>query len=191
MKRRIAKAAALAAAACISGAFMCSAHAHGGLSMDQDKCKLRLGSYQMHFAGYQLDAQRSEFCEDIPHAGETIIVLDAVDDVLRDLPIEVVIARRGADGITPGQVEYRLPPQVYPRGTLTLRHNFKENGDYVGLVYAGDRRQHVAEFPFAVGRDRTLMFVAAGAAVLALLGAGGYWLGRQRLRRSIADAASS
>ena len=33
----------------------------------------------------------------IPRTGETIIVLDAVDSVLRDIPIEVVIARRRAD----------------------------------------------------------------------------------------------
>ncbi len=186
MRRAIASVAALVAAAVVS-----AAHAHGGLSMDQDKCKLQLGRYQMHFAGYQLDAQRSEFCEDIPHAGETIIVLDAVDEVLRDLPIEVIIARRSPDGTTPGKIEYQLPPQVYPRGTLTVRYDFKENGDYVGLVYAGDKRQHVAEFPFAVGRDRTWPMMAGGAALLVLLGVGGYMIGRQRLRRSIEDAAGT
>lgn len=165
--------------------------AHGGLSMDQDKCKLTLGRYQMHFAGYQLDAQRSEFCEDIPNVAETIIVLDAVDDVLRDMPIEVVIARKGAAPTEPGPVEFRLPPQIYPKGTLTLRHQFKEAGDYVGLVYAGDKRQHAAVFPFAVGRDRTLSMIMGGVAVLAMLGAVGYWVGRLRLQRSIIETAGS
>ena len=58
--------------------------AHGGLAMEQDMCKLTVGPYMMHFAGYQEDAQRTEFCEDIPHKGPTIIVLDAVDTALRD-----------------------------------------------------------------------------------------------------------
>ena len=53
--------------------------AHGGLSMEQDMCKLTVGPYMMHFAGYQEDAQRTEFCEDIPHKGPTIVVLDMVD----------------------------------------------------------------------------------------------------------------
>jgi hypothetical protein len=185
MSRTLA-AAGLVLAASLSAA---TARAHGGLSMDQDQCKLRVGPYQMHFAGYQLDAQRSEFCEDIPRVGETIVVLDAVDNALRDLPIEVVIARRRGSGEDYQDVEYRVPPQVYPKGTLTLRHTFRDAGDYVGLVYAGDKRQHTAVFPFSVGQDRSWLWVAGGAGLLVVLGAGGYALGRQRLERSIAGAA--
>jgi len=186
MKRFMVVVAALA----VTG-FAAPCYAHGGLAMDQDKCKLTLGRYQMHFAGYQLDAQRSEFCEDIPHIAETIIVLDAVDEVLRDMPIEVIIARRGAGVIEPGAVEFSLPPQVYPKGTLTLRHNFKEAGDYVGLVYAGEKREHQAMFPFSVGKDRSLPFMIGGVVLLAVLGGGGYWIGRQRLQRSIDEAAKT
>lgn len=186
MKRFMVVVAALAATS-----FAAPCFAHGGLAMDQDKCKLTLGRYQMHFAGYQLDAQRSEFCEDIPHVAETIIVLDAVDEVLRDMPIEVIIARRGASVSEPGAVEFSLPPQVYPKGTLTLRHNFKEAGDYVGLVYAGEKREHQAVFPFSVGKDRSLPFMIGGVALLAVLGAGGYWIGRQRLQRSIDEATKT
>ncbi|MFM7658560.1 MAG: hypothetical protein ACKO5Z_08245 [Burkholderiaceae bacterium] len=186
MKRFMVVVAALAATS-----FAAPCYAHGGLAMDQDKCKLTLGRYQMHFAGYQLDAQRSEFCEDIPHVAETIIVLDAVDEVLRDMPIEVIIARRGSSVSEPGAVEFSLPPQVYPKGTLTLRHNFKEAGDYVGLVYAGEKREHQAVFPFSVGKDRSLPFMIGGVALLAVLGGGGYWVGRQRLQRSIDEATKT
>jgi len=181
----------LAVAAFAAAVFAAPCFAHGGLAMDQDKCKLRLGSYQMHFAGYQLDAQRSEFCEDIPHVAETIIVLDAIDEVLRDIPIEVIIARRGASPSEPGAVEFSLPPQIYPKGTLTLRHTFKEAGDYVGLVYAGNKREHQAVFPFSVGQDRSLRWLIGGIAALTLLGAAGYWIGRQRLQRSIDEAGGA
>ena len=68
--------------------------AHGGLSMEQDMCKLTVGPYMMHFAGYQEDAQRTEFCEDIPHKGPTIVVLDMVDPALRDMPVEFRIVRK-------------------------------------------------------------------------------------------------
>ena len=180
-----------AAAVFCASFFSLPALAHGGLSMDQDKCKLTLGRYRMHFAGYQLDAQRSEFCEDIPHAGETIIVLDAVDDALRDLPIEVVIARAKPDSSEPGETVFRLAPLVYPKGTLTLSHNFKENGNYIGLVYAGDSRQHSSVFPFSVGRDRTWITLCVSLVLLVALGLGAYRLGRFRLNKSIAEASKS
>src|SRR5258705_4420405 len=64
--------------------------AHGGVSVENDMCKLRVGPYQMHFTGYQpISAPEVEVCEDIPKTGQTIIVLDYIDEKLRDLPVEV------------------------------------------------------------------------------------------------------
>ena len=52
------------------------ATAHGGLAMEKDYCKLRVGPHVMHFTGYQPgDGYRKEFCEDIPSTGATIVVL--------------------------------------------------------------------------------------------------------------------
>ena len=48
------------------------ATAHGGLSMEKDYCKLRIGPYVMHFTGYQPgDGYRKEFCEDIDAASRS------------------------------------------------------------------------------------------------------------------------
>lgn len=180
----------LAAALMLAGALMTpmAAQAHGGLSMEQDMCKLAVGPYVMHFAGYQEDAQRSEFCEDIPHAGRTIIVLDFIDDVLRDMPTEVRIVRKVDGPLEEAPVVYSLPPKIYARGTLTLTHDFTDTGDYVGLVYVGDRRQHAAVFPFSVGADRTTPKVVAGLGLLLMLGAGGFVIARQRLNRAVVEA---
>src|ERR1700730_2484538 len=87
-----------------------TAAGHGAVSMEQDICKLKVGSLQMHFAGYQPDSSRSEFCEDIPRIGRTVIVLDFIDDALRDLKTEVLIVRNpgsAADG--KDEVVYRIP----------------------------------------------------------------------------------
>jgi hypothetical protein len=165
-----------------------TARAHGGLSMEQDMCKLTVGHYLMHFAGYQSDAQRSEFCEDIPHIGRTIIVLDFIDDALRDMPTEVRIVRKSDGPLDSAPLVYSLPPRVYPRGTVTLTHDFVEPGDYVGIVYAGDSRQHAAVFPFSVGADRTTPKVLAGVAALLLLGVGGFFFARERLNRAVVES---
>lgn len=180
----------LRAASMLAGALSLplAVQAHGGLSMDQDICKLTVGPYLMHFAGYQEDAQRSEFCEDIPHTGRTIIVLDVIDDALRDMPTEVRIVRKSEGPLESAPLVYSLAPKVYPRGTLTLTHDFTEAGDYVGLVYAGEGRQHAAVFPFSVGADRTTPKVIAGSAVLLLLGVAGFVFARYRLDRAVDEA---
>jgi hypothetical protein len=73
--------------------------AHGGLSMEEDQCKLTLGPYVMHFAGYQpLANGNREFCEDIPQVGPTVVVMDMVDEALRALPVEVRIIRDTGEG---------------------------------------------------------------------------------------------
>ncbi|MGH8645665.1 MAG: hypothetical protein ACREX4_14860 [Gammaproteobacteria bacterium] len=70
------------------GAFLllvnATAWAHGGVSIEEDKCVLKIGNYLAHFADYQPESRGSEeFCEDIPSTGHAIIVMDFVDPQLR------------------------------------------------------------------------------------------------------------
>lgn len=161
----------LLAAASMAG----EAKAHGGLSMEKDYCKLRIGPYFMHFTGYQpeRDATR-EFCEDIPATGATIIVLDFVDGALKDLPVEVRIIRdNGNEADLDRLTLYRLPPKLYPTGSLSLDFKFDEPGNYVGFVSAGGGEQKlIARFPFSVGTSNyarntllvTLLAIGLGSA---------------------------
>lgn len=178
--------AALAVAACALPTK--ASFAHGGLAMEQDMCKLTVGPYTMHFAGYQEDAQRSEFCEDIPHRGKTIVVLDFVDAALRDMPVEVRVVRRTDVPVDQAPVVFRVPPKVYPNGTMTFTHEFAEDGDYVGLVNAGPNRRYASAFPFSVGVDRTTPKVAAGVVALLALGVAAFFFARHRLQRAVSDA---
>jgi hypothetical protein len=160
-----------------------SASAHGGLSMDEDYCKLRVGRYVMHFVGYQPDSPAGprEFCEDIPDIGRTVVVLDYIDAELRDLPTEVrVIRDAGDDADMEQRTVLHLPPRLYPSGSLNFEIEFNEPGKFIGLVSVGDRDKLVSRFPFSVGRrSRWLYIIIPG--VLAL--AGGMALYRFGLRR--------
>jgi hypothetical protein len=159
------------------------AHAHGGLSLEKDYCKLRVGPYFMHFTGYQPERDATkEFCEDIPATGPTIIVLDFVDEALKELPVGVRIARDGGETDIDRLTIYRLPPKQYPNGSLSLDFQFDEPGNYVGLVSAdvGDR-QLVARFPFSVGAP--LYFRYPYMMVLLAVGLGGAY-GIWRWRRA-------
>ena len=128
-----------------------SAVAHGSLSMEKDICKLTIGNYQMHFAGYQPQLARAEFCEDIPSIGATAIVLDFVQPQLRGIPVEVKILRK-ADG-SEDQVVFERTSQVYPNGTISIRHTFTEPGAYVGIVSVATADVLPGIFPFSVGQS--------------------------------------
>jgi hypothetical protein len=158
--------------------------AHGGLSMDEDTCKLRVGPYVMHFVGYQPDSPSGpkEFCEDIPETGRTIVVLDYVDPELRDLPTEVRVIRD--TGAPPGQLEevtlLHLPPRLYPTGSLNFEFNFPEPGKFVGLVTVGSGEKLESRFPFSVGRSRSWLHLAVPAVLAIAVALALYRFGMRR-----------
>lgn len=160
--------------------------AHGGLSMEKDMCKLRIGPYMMHFTGYQPEATGTrEFCEDIPETGNTIVVLDAVDQVLRTIPLDVRIIED--TGEEPDDIEaitvVHLPATVYPTGSVSLEHDFAKPGRFVGLVTARDADgEYVSRFPFSVAESwngLTSYLVIIGAIVF---GFGLYWYSMNLLK---------
>ena len=144
-----------------------SAHAHGGLAMDEDKCKLRVGRYTMHFVGYQPESPSGprEFCEDIPEVGHTIVVLDYLNDELRDMPTEVrIIKDTGGEAQLDDITVLHIPPKVYASGSLNFELTFREPGKFVGLVSVGqDSSKIVSRFPFSVGRSSSWLALTAGA----------------------------
>jgi hypothetical protein len=166
--------ARLCVAAVVFFAMSTAARAHGGVSMDNDICKLQLGPYYMHFAGYQVrpGLPDTEFCEDIPATGRTIIVMDAIDQELRDIPIRVQILGHRPDGEQYTVIE--LPAQIYRSGSVSLEHTFDQPGRFVGVVMAGADPVHTSQFPFSVGISRPPYAVYALLAAVVLGAAGLY-----------------
>lgn len=158
----------------VLGLALCeAASAHGGLSIDDDMCKLRLGPFNLHFTGYQPEINGNrEFCEDIPKVGHTIVVMDAIEPELREIPIEVRIIRDTGDESRLDAVTVaHLPPKVYASGSVPLEYRFTTPGKFVGLVTAGDKGQYVSRFPFSVGippKHYGFYLLFLGVAVLAL-----------------------
>lgn len=144
------------------------AQAHGGVSMEDDICVMRIGTMRAHVAGYQPEHRATqEFCEDIPEVGRAIIVVDFTDPVLRESTIDFRILRDtqglGAKARYEGlgdaaQIEaatlLKLPTTTYPRGTVTVDHQFTEAGWHIGVLTATDAKSGQAihsVFPFRVG----------------------------------------
>jgi hypothetical protein len=160
------------------GTFVSSqAHAHGGLSMAEDMCKLTVGSYTMHFSGYQPEnTQQQQFCEDIPATGQTIVVLDYIEAELRALPAEVrIIKDTGSEDNLEANTVFHLPAKVYPNGSIDFAYTFDKPGKFVGIVTVGDKKEHVSKFPFSVGEPKVFskflnIYMFPVAAVIIVLG---------------------
>jgi hypothetical protein len=151
--------------------------ARGAMGFDQNTCVVKVGPDFMYFTGYQPTQENKKFCEDIPATGQAIFVFDFAQEEMREMKTDFRIIRdTGADEAGPLDaltVAY-LPPQVYPKGSLSLSHVFSETGNFIGIVKVdGSGDQHwTARFPFTVGRafsPRLPYYLLTAAAALAML----------------------
>ncbi|HEX7034666.1 MAG TPA: hypothetical protein VF210_02770 [Pseudomonadales bacterium] len=142
------------------------AAAHGGVVLEDDLCVIKVGYLEGHFKIYLPRARgHTEYCEDLPVAGETLFVMEYLHEGLARAPVELRVVRnttglgrfaRAADleglDLEPITVFHRAPavdPDVF-----TAVHQFTEPGEYVGIVTAhpdGATRPYTAVFPFRVG----------------------------------------
>ncbi|ORU89478.1 MAG: hypothetical protein A6F71_00490 [Cycloclasticus sp. symbiont of Poecilosclerida sp. M] len=138
---------------------------HGGVMNEGNECKLRVGPYVMNFSGYQPSNKVSQqFCDDMPTVGKSIIVLDFIDNKLRDMTVnfrviksDVAALGTDEDGIinddelaqTP---HFEIPAKQYPTGTMTISQDFTEKGHFIGyVVVEGENEKFISRFPFSVG----------------------------------------
>ncbi|BDV34259.1 hypothetical protein [Methylocystis iwaonis] len=121
-------------------------------------CMVMFGYDMIHITAFQPDKSRSEYCDEIPATGRTIMVFDLETPAFRDLPLELRIIR---DPVTPitkdtdleALTVLHLPAKKYTKGTFSLEHNFDANGHYIGLVTLtrDNGEQQTEQFKFRVG----------------------------------------
>jgi hypothetical protein len=177
--------------------FTSGAYAHGGVSVQNNKCIMRIGPDIMYFTGYQPQFSREEFCDDIPNAGQMVVALDMQQKELRDMTMEIRIindsgahttlngypyltdADLAATDVLDSETVFHWPPKKYPTGTLTFEHTFPTTGKFIGIVTVkNDHGQtYVSQFPFTVGGQVGKTFTIWGI-VGALVFAAGFGLWR-------------
>lgn len=172
------------------------AHAHGDVGSNQGQCLMKIGPDTMTFTGYQPLKSREQFCDDIPDAGPTIITLDAQQDELRDMNLEMRVVKdigqKDPSENAESNTEYYSAPKKYRTGTLTFEHNFPVEGKFIGVVTAKSddgSKEYKAVFPFAVGLTQTKnITIAVFFAGLALVGFG-LWYKKQFIDKKPAAKA--
>ena len=140
---------------------------HGGVVEEEDLCVIKVNYLRGHFKIYQplIDGHK-DYCEDLPNATETVFVMEYLHDSLADAAVDFRIIRdvtgKGRfarwedvaeiDDLDSATVFYR-EPTIDP-DLLTVVHDFKEEGDFIGIVTAnvdGHEKIYRAVFPFEVG----------------------------------------
>ncbi len=130
-----------------------TALAQHGHELAADTCVLHVGPYKMYFASYQPDTYYDrKFCQELPGTGNSVLVLDFVEQELRSLPVEVrVIRDTGSEDNLEAVTVTHFPAKVYPSGSIDVKYNFDKPGKFVGLVSIGEKREHVSRLAFSVG----------------------------------------
>lgn len=94
------------------------AGAHGKVAMEQDSCMRRAGDNSMvHLSAYQPQIEPSaHYCTEIPNVGETFLVIDLVDQALRDMPVGIRIVR--GEGDTDSETIKTIKPVYHSDGVV-------------------------------------------------------------------------
>jgi hypothetical protein len=167
-----------------------SAHAGGGVILQNDVCLITIGFYTAHFTAYQPKTSgNKEFCKDLPDTGETIFVLDYLHSSLKEVPLSFRIIHNTTGlgrfvkwedieklGDIGAQTVHFEPPRVEPSASYRVTYDFPQKGDYIGIATAGhpsNNSTYVAVFPFRVGKSNLpyalILFLAALAVVVIYL----------------------
>jgi hypothetical protein len=111
-----------------------SIYAHGGLTIEQDRCVFRVAGAVVHFTAYQPEeSQEEELCKDIPAGKNTVFVVDFVGEKLRKKPIQLSVEQE-----TDNRYESYLSKgsQLYPSGTTNLNLSNLGAGEYrISLIF--------------------------------------------------------
>jgi cytochrome oxidase Cu insertion factor (SCO1/SenC/PrrC family) len=144
------------------------AHRFGG---PNDPCERKIGSSLIHITLYQPQFDPdAEYCDQVPRAGNTVLVVDVLGDELRRLPLGVqVFATQGSE---PRRTVLSIPPKIYRRGVADAQVMLDGGSAYVTQISLGEgAAQQVLSFPVRVAAWYRPLIVPALIvfAVLALI----------------------
>jgi len=113
-----------------------------------DPCRKQIGDSFLHLTLYQphFDPD-AEYCEEVPRAGKTVVVVDLTPGELRQVPLSVELVASGPSGLSRSVLS--LPAQVLDRGAVDGEVVFDEGNNYTAKVVV-DLGREVKNFSFLI-----------------------------------------
>tara|TARA_R110000782_G_scaffold79264_1_gene157614 strand:- start:117 stop:788 length:672 start_codon:yes stop_codon:yes gene_type:complete len=107
--------------------------AHGKEALEDDSCMRRIGENMIHLSVYQPQVDEAgHYCTDIPASGNTVLVVDLVDPLLREVPIGVKLIRGSSEE---GDVIANIRTDIYADGVINTQQVLDE-GRHVLVITA-------------------------------------------------------
>jgi hypothetical protein len=122
--------------------------AHGKVSLEEDSCVRRIGDSMVHLSAYQPQHEPSaQYCTEIPKGGDTYLVVDLVDQALREMPIGMRVIK-GTSETEDETVSY-LRPAYHPDGVIKGETSL-DKGLYTVIITAEGQPPLRYQYPLRV-----------------------------------------
>lgn len=90
---------------------------HGRVSLEEDSCVRQIGENMVHLSAYQPQYdQGGHYCAEIPLAGDTYLVVDLIDQALRNMPVSMKVFRGDAKD---GEAVTQVNAAYHPDGVIS------------------------------------------------------------------------
>lgn len=125
-----------------------AAAAHGKVSLEEDSCVRRIGDSMVHLSAYQPQFEPSaQYCTEIPKGGDTYLVVDLVDQALRDMPVGMRVVR-GTNETEDETVSF-VRPSIHADGVIRGETNL-DQGLYTVIITADGLPPMRYQYPLRV-----------------------------------------
>jgi hypothetical protein len=140
--------AGAAALILIAALYAGAAAAHGKVSLEEDSCVRRIGESMVHLSAYQPQYEPSaQYCTEIPKGGNTFLVVDLVDQALRDMPIGMRVIKGTSE--TDDETVTYLRPSYHPDGVIKGETSL-DQGLYTIIITAEGQPPLRYQYPLRV-----------------------------------------
>jgi len=128
-----------------------------------DPCRRQIGDSLLHLTLYQPQFDpAAEYCEEVPRAGKSVMVVDVTAGELRQTPISLEVIETAVSGQS--RTILSLPAKIYELGVADTEVLFNEGNEYlvrVTLEMGAGRQSQVLAFPIRVAAWYRAMLVPA------------------------------
>lgn len=132
----------------IAALYAGAAAAHGKVSLEEDSCVRRIGESMVHLSAYQPQYEPSaQYCTEIPKVGNTYLVVDLVDQALRDMPIGMRVIKGTSE--TDDETVTYLRPSYHPDGVIKGEASL-DQGLYTIIITAEGQPPLRYQYPLRV-----------------------------------------